>query len=78
MCYLEISERYMKNEPYVRLSTGENVYEWVKNYLKRNKIDSLEKSFYGENYLVIYFNTEHQKNCFVRIGNSIFPYFEFQ
>jgi hypothetical protein len=73
---IEISESYLRRE---------NVLDWVADYCRRNKIKveeiikehgRFEGSFPCSYYRFI-FKSEHQLNCFVRIGNNHFPYFEF-
>lgn len=76
---LLISIKYLESGNWVSLNTGENVYEWVQNYLKRNRIPNEIKYIDNckGNYLHIYFKSENQQRVFVQRGNSVFPYFEF-
>ncbi len=76
---MKISIEYLNRESanssrsaYWQSAKGESVYEWVINYLKRNKIKFEE----GE-YISINFKSQKQMDCFLWRGNEIFPYFEF-
>ena len=75
---IEISKRYLKE--------GQNQYglmDWLRPYCKRNKIKMEEFRKDGtwagefESYIRLIFKSENQLDCFVRIGNRNFSYFEF-
>lgn len=76
---MKISIEYLKRESvnsqrsvYWMSEKGESVYDWVLNYLKRNKIKHEIDS-----QISIKFKSQRQMNVFLLKGNRIFPYFEF-
>ena len=66
--------------------TKEEVYEWVLNYCRRNKI-KMHKIYYkdsdryteilDDDRLQLTFKSVNQMTCFQRRGNQNYPYFEF-
>lgn len=76
---MKISIDYLKREsvdPYRSVDwlseKGESVYDWVINYLKRNKI-----KYDIDEQISIKFKSQRQMDCFLLRGNRTFPYFEF-
>lgn len=76
---MKISIEYLRRESvnpgrsvYWISEKGESVYDWVLNYLKRNKIEHEIDS-----QISIKFKSQRQRNVFLLKGNRIFPYFEF-
>lgn len=49
------------------------VLNWIIKYCKRNKIAYQSP----DDYLELNFRSNNQLNCFVRLGNEIYRYFEF-
>ena len=66
---LKISSEYLQRENL----RGYYVLDWIKNYVKKNKIIFNTE----EGYIILQFKSENQKDWFVRQGNKRFPYFEF-
>lgn len=57
----------------------EGVSSYVLNYCTRNNIplEEMEHPRIQEPYWQITFKSFWQKDCFIRLGNSNYPYFEF-
>jgi hypothetical protein len=67
-----------RSSSWIDMETGDSVYEWTINYLKRNKIPydfGFDK--FTENQIIMEFKSFNQLKCFVNNGNRTFPYFEF-
>lgn len=71
---LQISEEYLTREA----QHGKFVNDWIEAYCKRNSIVLTVINKYGEDYWNLAFRSQHQLDCFVRIGNQNYPYFEFR
>ena len=79
MVELEISKSYLDSEH----GRGVPVEDWITEYCDRNNIPIRISPRYtseAELYtvIVITFKSDWQLQCFLRRGQSIFPYFEFQ